>query len=498
LRTPRLLALLVFLSAASLAVPALATTSLNPWPQFQADAGRSGSAAEAPTPPYRVAWSTPADIGDTTHISGIPAPVLTGSLAIVVGRQEVSAVDLSSGEPAWTAPRAIGPSAPAAVASGLVLFVEGGGDESASASDTPSAATSSSPSSASSASASTTTSPGSASPSSSATTSTLVAIDLGTRERVWTVPLSEVSHTGVLLLGQLAIVGTDDGQITAVDIASGEQAWSVDVGDHVLAAMAGTDDLVLASVRPEAQGSASLVALHVSDGSQAWRFQPTGAVLDLGSPSIGGDLAYVVGSDGSLRAVAVDDGAQRWAARLYTPTAGSPPAVNEAGVFVTDQSGTVYAFDPTSGAERWRYASNRFAVGGPIVTASMLLQPASDGTIFAVDTTTGHQVWHASVADAAVIGLAATADLLVATSTGTSPGFVALQTDAAGVSEDLSSPTTSDPAGLALAWFAAALPIAAALVLLGRALGTRMGTPDLGTVEDDVVDPWEIEAEDET
>jgi hypothetical protein len=25
-----------------------------------------------------------------------------------------------------------------------------------------------------------------------------------------------------------------------------------------------------------------------------------------------------------------------------------------------------------------------------------------------------------------------------------------------------------------------------------------MGTPDLGTVEDDVVDPWEIEAEDET
>ena len=142
-------------------------------------------------------------------------------------------------------------------------------------------------------------------------------------------PLSEVSHTGVLLLGQRAIVGTDDGQITAVDIASGEQAWSVDVGDHVLAAMAGTDDLVLASVRPEAQGSASLVALHVNDGSEAWRFQPTGAVLDLGSPSVGGDIVYVVASDGSLRAVAVADGAERWAARLYTPTAGSPPAVND-------------------------------------------------------------------------------------------------------------------------------------------------------------------------
>ncbi len=313
-------------------------------------------------------------------------------------------------------------------------------------------------------------------------------------------PLSEVSHTGVLLLGHCAIVGTDDGRVTAVDIASGKQTWSVDVGDHVLAALAGTDDLdlVLASVRPEAQGSASLVALHVGDGSEAWRFQPTGAVLDLGSPSIGGDLAYVVGSDGSLRAVGADDGTERWAARLYTPTAGSPPAVTDAGVFVTDQSGTIYAFDPASGAERWRYASNRFAVGGAIVTADTLLQPASDGTILAVDTSTGHQVWHATVADAAVIGLAATTDTVVATSTGTTPGFVALETDPAGVTEDVVSPTTPDPAGLVLGWFAAALPIAAALTLLGRALGRRMGTPDLGAPEDDVVDPWETEPGDET
>ena len=75
---------------------------------------------------------------------------------------------------------------------------------------------------------------------------------------------------------------------------------------------------------------------------------------------------------------------------------------------------------------------------------------------------------------------------------------MALQTDPAGVMEDVTSPTTPDPAGLMLGWFAAALPLAAALVLLGRALDTRMGTPDLGTPEDDVVDPWETEPGDET
>lgn len=503
MRTPRLLASLVFLAATTSAVPAFAATSPDPWPQFQGDAGRSGLATSAPAPPYRTAWSAPAGIGDTTHISGIPAPVLTGSLAIVVGREEVVAVDLASGDAAWSAPRALGPSAPAAVAGGLVLFVEGGGDESASASGSSSASATVAPSSASpspsrggagAASATPTPSPAASSAATSAT-STLVAIDLATQERAWSLSLPDVSHTGVLLVGSSAFVGADDGQITAVDAATGERSWSVDVGDHVLAPMAGTGDLVLASVRPEGQGSASLVALRLDDGSEAWRYQPTGAVLDLGAPSVGGDLIYLVASDGSLRAVAVADGSQRWGSQLYTPTAGSPPAVSDTGVFVTDQSGTVYAFDPTSGAERWRFASNRFAVGGPIVAGASLLQPASDGTIFAIDANTGHQVWHASVADAAVIGLAATADFVVGTYTGATPGFVALATDPAGVSEDLMSPTTPDPGGLLLAWFAAALPIVAILILVGRALGRRMGTPELGGVEDDVVDPWETELE---
>lgn len=508
MRTRPLLASLVFVAAASTALPAFAAAPASSWPQYQGDPGRTGFAAQAPALPYGTAWNAPAGIGDTTHISGVPAPVLTDSLAIVVGREEVTAVDLTSGAAAWTAPRALGPSSPAAVAGDLVLFLEGGGDESASASGTPSAsATSPSPSRSAgqSASPSKTASPnGSASPtpsasSSSSTTttiSTLVAIDLTTQDRVWTVPLSEVSHTGVLLIGQTAIVGTDDGQITAVDAGTGEQRWNADVGDHVLAPMAGTADLVFASVRPETRGSPSLVALRATDGSEVWRYQPSGTVLDLGGPSVAGDLVYLVASDDSVRAVGVADGSERWASQLYTPTGGSPPAVSGDGVFVTDQSGTVYAFDPASGAERWRFATNRFAIGGPIVTADTVVQPASDGTIQAIDSTTGHQVWHASVADAAVIGLAATPDLLVATHTGTTPGFVALQNDPAGIAEDITSPTTSDPAGLLLAWFAAALPIVAAMVLAGRALEQRMGTPDLGTADDDVVDPWEADLED--
>jgi len=492
--------LLAIAALALAAAPAHAATSADPWPQFQGDAGRAGFAEHAPASPYEVAWEASTGIGDATQVSGLPIPIIAGTLAIVVGREEVAAVDIAAGTVAWTAPRALGPSSPPAVAGELLLFLEGGGDESASASGTPSASSSASatPSVVSGAPDASRTATASATPAPAATVSSVVAIDLRTRERAWTVALSEVSHTGVLLEGGTAFVGADDGTITAVNATNGSERWSVDVGDHVTAPIAASDGLVLASVRPETREAPSLVALRAADGSEAWRYGPSGTVLDLGAPSVAGDAVYLVASDSTVRAVGLGDGAERWASPLYSPSAGSPPAVSGQGVFVTDQSGTIYNFDPASGAERWRYASNRFAVSGPIVTSTALLQPTSDGTIVAVDIASGHQVWHGSVSDSLVIGLAASSEVVVASRTGTSPGLVGLRTDPAGLTEDVTSPTTSDPAGLLLAWLAASVPIVALAVLLGRSLYRRMGPADLGGADvDDIVDPWESDPEDQ-
>lgn len=496
MRTRPFFVLFAATTALLVAGPARAqVTAADPWPQFQGGPGRNGNASVAPAPPYAVAWQAAAGIGDPSHWSGFPTPILTGSLALVVGREDVSAVNASDGSAAWTLPRSIGPSSPPAVAGTTLLFLEGGGDESASASnsptETPATSASVSPTSGPTASASTSPSTG------TAPASTLVAVDLTNQKKRWTAPLSDVSHTGVLAVGATAIVGTDDGQISAFSMADGTRLWSVDAGDHVVAPMAASTDLVIASVRPESGGSPSLVAVNVTDGTEAWRYDPPNSVLDLGGPSVSGDTVYVVTSDASVRAISLADGSLRWASPLYTPTLGSPPAVTDAGLFVTDQSGTVYDFDPVTGAERWRFATNLSAVASPIATATAVLQPANDGSIVAIDIATGHQVWHATIADNVVLGLAASSSEIVASHTGSSPGLVALSNDPSGVTEDITSPTTADPAGLLLYWLLAAVPLVAALLLLGRWLDGRMGQADLGDV-DDVVDPWESDLEGES
>jgi outer membrane protein assembly factor BamB len=225
-------------------------------------------------------------------------------------------------------------------------------------------------------------------------------------------------------------------------------------------------------------------------------------VLDLGGPTVAGDTIYVVGSDASLRAVSLDDGSQRWASALYTPTVGSPPVVGAGGVYVTDQVGTVYAFDPATGTERWRFATNRNAlcppnVCTPMVAGSAVLQPTASGSVVAIDATSGHQVWEGSLSDSFVIGLAASSDTIVASLTGASPGLTALAGDPTGARTDIASPTTPQPANLLAYWLLAAVPLAAASLLFGRWLERRMGPPELGTAED-VVDPWETDLEDDT
>jgi hypothetical protein len=225
--------------------------------------------------------------------------------------------------------------------------------------------------------------------------------------------------------------------------------------------------------------------------------------VDLGAPAVatdtGGSTVYLVSSDAALRAIG-SDGTQLWAEPLYTATSGSPPAISSDAVYVADQSGTVYAFDRSTGAERWRFATNHGAVGAPVVTATAVLQPTSDGAVIAIAPDSGHRIWEGSVADSAVFGLAATSDVIVAAHTGSTPGITALQADPAGTLTDVASPTSADPAGLAIGWLAAALPLTAALVLIGRSWDQRRSEPLLAPTDDDdlPIDPWEADLEDDT
>jgi outer membrane protein assembly factor BamB len=421
----------------------------------------------SPAPPLRSRWQTLTGIGDETHIAGLPAPVIADGEAIIVDREDVTAIDIVAGTTSWTLPRVLGPSAPAAVAVGdggrtMVLYTEGGGDRSSSASASPTSAPTPS---------------GSGAPGAVAH-STLVAIDAASRHELWRRQLTDVSTTGPTVDGGLAVVGTDDGTVTAVDLSSGQVRWQKDVGDVVDMPIAADAGVIYASVHPNNRQPPSVVALREADGEEAWRYTPSTSGLVAGAPTAVRGTVYVTLSDGTIRAVGADTGVERWASRLNTVAAGGAPAVSDDAVVVLDTRGEVYRLDPATGARRWDFALNTPVYGPAVITRSAVLIADGSGELSALDPATGDRIWRQSLGVSPLLTIAIAPGAVVVARTGASAGLIGLSADPNGVLIDERSPTIVVPVTLALDWAAAAIPLVVILVLAGRFLIARLGPPD--------------------
>jgi outer membrane protein assembly factor BamB len=487
LRPPRAISVVpIAVLAAGLLASSMTAAAADPtdgWAQFQGDAGHRGTAGSGPTPGYRVAWEMLQEPGGPRAMYGLSAPVVVEDHVVAVGPTQVVAVDPSTGDESWTVERVLGPSAAAAGAVGaegsLVLYTEGWGDGPPDEDDSsPTAAVSPSPA-----------------PTDDdveVPAARLVGVDAVDGSSVWTVDLPAVSRTGVTVLGDLAVVGSIDGSVTAVEVASGRVAWTTSVGGFLESAIAAADDLVLAAVRGSDDSPTAIVALAAADGEQAWRYEPQTASFGIGPASIGDGAAYVGLPDGTVRSVALADGTERWSTILnayLNPFApASPPVIAGEAVIVADVRGQVYRLDAITGERVWDHAYNRPVLrSAPIVVGEHVLVATADGWFAGFDVATGELVWEREVSPSGagpLRSLAVTGDTVVAGRGGSKAGLVGLQHDPTVALVRTPSPTTFDPRALLL-WWAVSLVAAAALFASGRWLWVRLGPPEIPT-EDDV------------
>ena len=461
-----------------LAVPAVAQTDSG-WEQYQGDAARTGSAVQGPEPPYRVQWEREAGIGTPEDLTGFPMPIVVGDLVVVVGRESVDAVDVSDGAQVWSTERALGPSVPAAAArtaDGTVIVVtEGGGEADATPAETPS---------------STSSPAATASPTTDLeTSSVLLGLDAETGERLWESPLPDLSRTGATVLGDRAIVGTDGGDVVAVDVTTGDQVWVTAAGDQVVLPLAAAGDLVLApTATDEVAGSAALVGLEIADGDEAWRHTSPGAATAVGSPSVARDVAFVALGDRTVEALRLSDGSVLWSSSM-NQVGILPPVILEDLVVTVDGSGQVFAFDPVSGERLWDHALNLGVFGPPVAVPDAILVPGDGGTIASLDPDTGDLIFRTTIVDGYLLGVAVAQDTVAATVTGPAPGLIGITHDDDGSLVRVPSPTIMNLPALLGLWVVAAVPLTALLWFIGRWLWASLGPIDVPTGDDpDLID----------
>ena len=450
----------------------LPLAALADWTQFQGGPTHEGL-SDGPSAPLEVAWrQEDITIDDADITGGLSAPIIAeDGTIVVVGPNEVLAFDGDDRSEIFSAERDLGPSVPAAIGDGadgqVVVFAEGFGDRGPSSTATPSASPSAQED--------------------DGFDAHLAAVDLLTGEPVWpaAVQLDDVVRIPVTADDDAAYVGDFSGNVTAVELSSGEVRWSADLGTSIAGAVTVDGDRALVATVGEQQTPGVVVALDRSTGEELWRTGEDVIRGNLVSAPVVADGRILVLEPGSVVALDASDGRLLWRTEIVNPlkTPFSPEAIAamapvsaDGTVFVVDVTGRAFGLDAETGAIRWDQALNDPSpLTPPVLTDEHLLVPANSGELYGVDRRTGHLEFRVDSGAPFLRGLADAGDVLVAVTGVGDAGIVAFGEDPDGVLTDEPSPTTFD-IGTLLAGFAlGALPLGIVILAITRPLQRRLG-----------------------
>jgi len=130
--------------------------------------------------------------------------------------------------------------------------------------------------------------------------------------------------------------------------------------------------------------------------------RPTGKITKLwettdgsfsSSPAVVGELLYHGTAANGLFAYDVEDGSTVWNSPTNGRIAPSRPTVADGVVYIGDWEHIFYAFDSTTGSERWRYDAGAILNHDSVVADGVVYFSDANGVIHAVSAADGTPIW---------------------------------------------------------------------------------------------------------
>ncbi len=227
----------------------------------------------------------------------------------------------------------------------------------------------------------------------------VASFDAASGRQRWRVSLESRLSGGVGSDGALVAVATDEGEVFALDAQSGKVRWRARVSSEVLAAPAVGAGLVL--VRSE---DSRIFAFDAVDGKRIWVYQRAPSSLIVRSPAgvtIAADTAYAGFSGGKLVAIALNNGIARWEGSVAVPRGATEleritevlgvPVVRGREVCAAAYQGRVACFDTGSGNLLW--SREMSSVNGASVDEANVYVSDDTGAVYAFERRSGRSLW---------------------------------------------------------------------------------------------------------
>ena len=174
------------------------------------------------------------------------------------------------------------------------------------------------------------------------------------------------------------------GGLSALHIADGSVAWTVEVPD-ALAVPPVFDNqwLIIATVQGE------VIALRAADGGVVWRQNVASPAH--ARPALAADRVYVPTEDGRVVALRVDTGATVWDHRLGG--AVSDIVALDDRLFLGSNDNFFYCLKTEDGERDWPWRTGADIVGLPVVDDHAVYFVSLDNILWALNRSNGNQRW---------------------------------------------------------------------------------------------------------
>lgn len=189
--------------------------------------------------------------------------------------------------------------------------------------------------------------------------------------------------------------GSGDGNLYALDAASGELRWKFQTGDVVHSSPA-----YAAGVLYFGSWDSFFYAVDAATGKEKWRFHGGEDPLihnQVGfqsSPAVVDGVVYTGCRDSNLYALDAATGKEKWRFNDELSWVITSPAVTQGNVFfATSDSSLYHVVDAVTGKPLLRQQSKAYMFSSPAVVGDVVLIGVLNGTLEARDIKTGELLW---------------------------------------------------------------------------------------------------------
>ena len=214
-----------------------------------------------------------------------------------------------------------------------------------------------------------------------------------TLKLLWTYDAGEVIDSSAAIAGGVVYVGGGDGDLIALDLASGQLRWKYTTGNLIgeSSPAVSADAVYIGDLGGIVHG------VRLRDGTGLWTFK-TGSEIK-SSPVLVDDVVLIGSYDGYLYALDARTGGLRWKVQTKGQVHATP-AVQDGLVFIAGCDAVFRAIRVTDGREMYQIESGAYTGASPVVDGDRAYFGTFNFEVLALDLKRRSVAWRYSQPDA--------------------------------------------------------------------------------------------------